>query len=187
MTSNLFGHFWPPYLRKLIGCHRSVVILDILWGEPINLAQVASTSELSENLTSSKIEYEKFGQKFLIPHRKWIFWCPNISRNLIFEHLEYNFETSWPKKLVSNSSFMDVYLVICTCTYIKSIWPSLFDKYKTGAMGSFWKCARIGERLSPYVAFGCLAMAFQILFITWISKMKINYLQSHQRLQKCVF
>ena len=92
-----------------------------------------------------------------------------------------------PKNLISKSSFMDVYLVICTCTYIKSIWPSLFDKYKTGAMGSFWKCARICERLSPYVAFGCLAMAFQILFITWISKMKINYLQSHQRLQKCVF
>ena len=58
-------------------------------------------------------------------------------------------------------------LVICTCTYMRSLWPSLFDRYKTGVLGSFWKCARIGERLSPYVALCCLAMAFQTLFITW--------------------
>jgi len=61
-----------------------------LWGRPIKLAQVASTSELLENqgndlissksfplisagpqkpkkLTASKIKYEKFGLKFLIP------------------------------------------------------------------------------------------------------------------------
>jgi hypothetical protein len=28
-----------------------------------------------------KIKYESFGPKFLIPHEKWIFWCPVISRN----------------------------------------------------------------------------------------------------------
>jgi hypothetical protein len=55
-----------------------------LWGQPIKLAQVASTSELLENqrndlvfftagpqkpknLTASKIKYEKFGPKILIP------------------------------------------------------------------------------------------------------------------------
>ena len=60
---------------------------DILWGQPIKLAQVASTSELLENqqndlvffkiissgpqkpqrLTASKIKFEKFGPKILIP------------------------------------------------------------------------------------------------------------------------
>lgn len=25
--------------------------------------------------------------------------------------------------------------------------------------GIFWKCARVGERLSPYVSLGCAAMA----------------------------
>ncbi|KAG5311113.1 KISHA protein, partial [Acromyrmex insinuator] len=30
--------------------------------------------------------------------------------------------------------------------------------------GTFWKCARIGERKSPYVAFCCVCMAFSILF-----------------------
>ena len=64
-------------------------ILDVLWGQPIKLAQVAFTSELLENqrnnhvlfksfplisaepqkpqkLTASKIKYEKFGPKILI-------------------------------------------------------------------------------------------------------------------------
>ena len=31
-------------------------------------------------------------------------------------------------------------------------------------LGIFWKCARIGERKSPYVAISCLAMALSILF-----------------------
>ena len=65
-------------------------ILDVLWGQPIKLAWVASTSELLENqlnnlvffkkilfisagpqkpqkLTASKIKYESFGPKFSIP------------------------------------------------------------------------------------------------------------------------
>ena len=52
-------------------------LLDVLWGQPIKLAQVASTSVLLENqrnylagpqkLTASKIKYEKFGPKILIP------------------------------------------------------------------------------------------------------------------------
>lgn len=31
-------------------------------------------------------------------------------------------------------------------------------------VGVFWKCARIGERKSPYVGLACVAMAFTILF-----------------------
>ena len=66
-------------------------IVDVLWGQPIKLAQVASTSELLKKikgrtlfssksfplisagpqkprkLTASKINYEKFGPKILIP------------------------------------------------------------------------------------------------------------------------
>ncbi|KAG7198133.1 hypothetical protein KM043_005552 [Ampulex compressa] len=61
-----------------------------------------------------------------------------------------------------------ILLLICTCTYIRSIVPSLLDTRlgKVGLQGTFWKCARIGERKSPYVAFSCLLMAFSILFWT---------------------
>ncbi|CAG8132236.1 unnamed protein product [Penicillium olsonii] len=30
--------------------------------------------------------------------------------------------------------------------------------------GIFWKCARIGERLSPYVSICCVLMAVSIFF-----------------------
>jgi len=57
-------------------------------------------------------------------------------------------------------------LLICTCAYVRSIWSNLLDKNKSGALGIFWKCARVGERLSPYVALCCLYMAFHTLFIS---------------------
>ncbi|XP_056680591.1 protein kish-A [Monodelphis domestica] len=58
-----------------------------------------------------------------------------------------------------------ILLLICTCAYIRSLAPSILDKNKTGLLGIFWKCARIGERKSPYVAVCCIVMAFSILFI----------------------
>uniref|UniRef100_A0A224XTY2 Protein kish n=1 Tax=Panstrongylus lignarius TaxID=156445 RepID=A0A224XTY2_9HEMI len=57
-----------------------------------------------------------------------------------------------------------VLLLICTCTYLRSIFPSILDRNKTGLAGTFWKCARIGERKSPYVAFCCIIMAVNLLF-----------------------
>ncbi|ENH68443.1 Protein kish-A [Fusarium oxysporum f. sp. cubense race 1] len=33
------------------------------------------------------------------------------------------------------------------------------DRNKNGFMGIFWKCARIGERLSPYISICCVLMA----------------------------
>ncbi|ODM96820.1 Protein kish-A [Orchesella cincta] len=59
-----------------------------------------------------------------------------------------------------------VALLICTCTYIHSIFPSILDRNKTGVLGTFWKCARIGERLSPYVAVFCIGLAFSLLFVS---------------------
>lgn len=58
-----------------------------------------------------------------------------------------------------------ILLLICTCAYIRSLAPSILDRNKTGLLGIFWKCARIGERKSPYVAICCIVMAFSILFI----------------------
>ncbi|XP_060237004.1 protein kish-A-like, partial [Meriones unguiculatus] len=58
-----------------------------------------------------------------------------------------------------------ILLLICTCAYIRSLAPSLLDRNKTGLLGIFWKCARIGEHKSPYVAICCIVMAFSILFI----------------------
>ncbi|KDR23494.1 hypothetical protein L798_08698, partial [Zootermopsis nevadensis] len=57
-----------------------------------------------------------------------------------------------------------VLLLICTCAYVKSLFPSLLDRNKVGLSGTLWKCARIGERKSPFVAVSCFMMAFSILF-----------------------
>ncbi|XP_061426791.1 protein kish-A [Lethenteron reissneri] len=54
-------------------------------------------------------------------------------------------------------------LLVCTCAYVRSLAPSLLDQHKTGLLGTFWKCARIGERKSPHVAVCCLLMALSIL------------------------
>ncbi|KAF6136181.1 hypothetical protein GIB67_001590, partial [Kingdonia uniflora] len=60
-------------------------------------------------------------------------------------------------------SFLTVVLfVICTCTYIKMLFPKILQE-KTGFLGFFWKAARIGERLSPWVAMGCFIMGVSIL------------------------
>ncbi|KAJ0104901.1 hypothetical protein Patl1_17479 [Pistacia atlantica] len=70
-----------------------------------------------------------------------------------------------------------VLLVICTCTFVKMQFPTILEQ-KTGFpscpsygvfscgrfRGFFWKAARIGERLSPWVAAGCLTMGVSILF-----------------------
>ncbi|KAI8617584.1 hypothetical protein BC830DRAFT_1062318 [Chytriomyces sp. MP71] len=54
-------------------------------------------------------------------------------------------------------------LLICTSTYIRAQFPTLLDKNKHGFLGAFWKLARIGERLSPYVALACIVMAIKTL------------------------
>ncbi|KAF9902192.1 hypothetical protein EC991_005205 [Linnemannia zychae] len=55
-----------------------------------------------------------------------------------------------------------ILLMICTCTYIQSQ-TSLLDRNKTGVLGIFWKAARIGERLSPYVSLACICMGISLL------------------------
>ncbi|KAE9607642.1 putative protein kish [Lupinus albus] len=61
-------------------------------------------------------------------------------------------------------SFLTVVLLfICTCTFVKIQFPAIL-RHKTGFRGFFWKAARIGERLSPWVAVGSFAMGVSILF-----------------------
>ncbi|XP_017779009.1 PREDICTED: protein kish-A [Nicrophorus vespilloides] len=57
-----------------------------------------------------------------------------------------------------------VLLLICTCAYLRGLFPTFMDRHKVGISATFWKCARIGERISPYISVGCLVMAFSILF-----------------------
>ncbi|TKA79889.1 hypothetical protein B0A55_03671 [Friedmanniomyces simplex] len=42
-----------------------------------------------------------------------------------------------------------VLLFICACTYIHGVFPTWLDRNKSGPLGTFWRAARIGERLSP--------------------------------------
>ncbi|XP_066142050.1 protein kish-A [Euwallacea fornicatus] len=58
-----------------------------------------------------------------------------------------------------------VLLFICTCAYLKSFFPKILDKSRTGILKTCWKCARIGERKSPWIGLACLGMAFSILFL----------------------
>ncbi|XP_033287843.1 protein kish-A-like [Orcinus orca] len=58
-----------------------------------------------------------------------------------------------------------ILLLLCTYAYIRSLALSLLDRNKTGPLGIFWKCVRIGERNSPYVVVCCVVVAFSILFI----------------------
>lgn len=54
-------------------------------------------------------------------------------------------------------------LFICTCTYLKGR-ISWISNNKKGTLGVFYKAARVGERLSPYVSACCLIMAAYVLF-----------------------
>ncbi|KAL7558651.1 hypothetical protein ACA910_010027 [Epithemia clementina (nom. ined.)] len=84
-----------------------------------------------------------------------------------------------------------VLLMICTCTYLRELRPTIFDHSplesmannnlqqsqqhpqqnsqpahlkREGVIGFLWKLSRIGERLSPYVGAGCAIMAMHVLF-----------------------
>ncbi|KAH7021186.1 uncharacterized protein B0I36DRAFT_367622 [Microdochium trichocladiopsis] len=54
-------------------------------------------------------------------------------------------------------------LLICTCAYVHQIFPTILDRNKQGVMGIFWKAARIGERLSPYIGLCCVVMAVSVM------------------------
>ncbi len=55
-------------------------------------------------------------------------------------------------------------LLVCTCAYLHGLYPALLDRSKTGVTGVLWKMARIGERLSPWVAAACLLLGVVHLF-----------------------
>ncbi|EIW77491.1 DUF1242-domain-containing protein, partial [Coniophora puteana RWD-64-598 SS2] len=61
------------------------------------------------------------------------------------------------------SLLLTILLVICTCTYVRAVAPRLVDRNKEGFLGLFFMSARIGERLSPYVAIACITMAVTML------------------------
>ena len=61
-------------------------------------------------------------------------------------------------------------LFICTCAYLRAATVnsqtkrSFLDEHKHGLTGFAWKAARVGERLSPWVAVACVVMAVHVLF-----------------------
>lgn len=62
-----------------------------------------------------------------------------------------------------HSLLLVLLLLICTSTYVHATMPGPMDRNKSGPLGVFWKCARIGERLSPWVGAACVAMAVSYL------------------------
>ncbi|KAG8160403.1 hypothetical protein KVR01_009939 [Diaporthe batatas] len=61
------------------------------------------------------------------------------------------------------SLLLVILLLICTCAYVHDMFPSVLDRKKDGPMGVFWKCARVGERLSPYISICCVGMALSFM------------------------
>ncbi|KAG8624367.1 hypothetical protein KVT40_007434 [Elsinoe batatas] len=61
------------------------------------------------------------------------------------------------------SLLLVILLFICTCAYTHYVFPRIMDSHKDGVMGIFWRAARVGERLSPYVSLCCVAMAVSLL------------------------
>ncbi|UQC74390.1 uncharacterized protein CLUP02_01040 [Colletotrichum lupini] len=57
------------------------------------------------------------------------------------------------------SLLLVILLLICTCAYAHQLMPAIMDRNKDGIMGIFWKFARVGERLSPYISLCCVVMA----------------------------
>ncbi|KAJ4357730.1 Essential protein suggested to function early in the secretory pathway [Didymosphaeria variabile] len=56
-----------------------------------------------------------------------------------------------------------ILLTICTSTYAHYYFPAFMDRNGHNYfMGLFWKCARIGERLSPYIALALVFMAVSV-------------------------
>ncbi|KAK3683949.1 protein kish-A, partial [Podospora appendiculata] len=61
------------------------------------------------------------------------------------------------------SLLLVILLLICTSAYLHQLMPAILDRNKEGVRGIFWKCARIGERLSPYISLCCVLMAASTL------------------------
>ncbi len=63
------------------------------------------------------------------------------------------------------STIFVLLLLICTATYLRQYRPTLFHRDHTELHKKFlYKCSVLGDRLSPYVAAGCVVVAFRILF-----------------------
>ncbi|THX61289.1 hypothetical protein D6D06_00678 [Aureobasidium pullulans] len=78
------------------------------------------------------------------------------------------------------SLLLVILLFICTCSYTHGVFPAIMDKHKDGYAKApnsiywistnlwqsftsvFWRAARIGERLSPYISVCCVVMAGRI-------------------------
>ncbi|KAI3330115.1 protein kish-A [Ustulina deusta] len=64
------------------------------------------------------------------------------------------------------SLLLVILLLICTSAYVHNLFPTILDRNKQGLMGIFWKAARIGERLSPYISLCCVFMAVSMVIGT---------------------
>lgn len=64
------------------------------------------------------------------------------------------------------STLVVVLLAICTATFLREKYPSLYHRDSQELHYKFlYKCSVIGDRLSPWVAIACVIMAVRIIFI----------------------
>lgn len=59
-----------------------------------------------------------------------------------------------------------VLLFVCTCAYLRGVWPNLFVRESPNSfLRACWKASRVGERLSPYVSAMCIVMALHLVLL----------------------
>ncbi|XP_016949422.2 protein kish [Drosophila biarmipes] len=115
---------------------------------------------------------KNLSNQFSVP--KWILepvrFCRAAGTSLVWFTVCCHCEARIPIRKIMSALFnfqsllSVILLLICTCAYLRSLFPSIIDRNKTGFLGTFWKLARIGERKSPWVGAACLIMAFTVLF-----------------------
>ena len=63
-------------------------------------------------LTALKVKYEKFGPQILISLKNGIIGAPIFQEIWFFEHLRYNFKTSWPQKIQFSKLYLPQKLLL---------------------------------------------------------------------------
>ena len=72
-----------------------------------------------------------------------------------------------------HSLLLVLLLLICNSAYIHDFYPGYMDRRKDGVLGIFWKFARIGERLSPWVSVALVAMAVCLPFSSFFTPLPL--------------
>ncbi|KAK3521815.1 hypothetical protein QTP70_018545 [Hemibagrus guttatus] len=113
-------------------------------------------------LAPSLLDKNKTGKLEIHRHRDGL--RPRISNLVVAQGFVMQVCNGILSRAVGKPRFASFFTTLRTL-YDAALYSSMFPLASPELfLGIFWKCARIGERKSPYVACCCIIMAFTILF-----------------------